>query len=108
MKQENGGPSCCWHRGAREDAGREGAVACSSNFSTHFLFFTLITSIFDVCNLTFHLLDDVQARKWQQMNSKRYATKRKFGYVQAPQTEMPAGKYSPSIQLTKLAELYLY
>ena len=31
----------------------------------------------------------LQARKWQQMNAKRYATKRKFGFVQAPKEEMP-------------------
>lgn len=30
-----------------------------------------------------------QARKWQQMNSKRYADKRKFGYVEAPKEDMP-------------------
>lgn len=30
-----------------------------------------------------------QARKWQQLNSKRYGEKRKFGYVQAQKEEMP-------------------
>ncbi|KAL4539196.1 hypothetical protein Ndes2526B_g02545 [Nannochloris sp. 'desiccata'] len=30
-----------------------------------------------------------KARKWQQMNAKRYASTRKFGYVQAPKEEMP-------------------
>ncbi|GFH19560.1 MPN domain-containing protein, partial [Haematococcus lacustris] len=30
-----------------------------------------------------------KARKWQQMNSKRYADKRKFGYVEAPKEDMP-------------------
>lgn len=30
-----------------------------------------------------------QARKWQQLNSKRYADKRKFGYVEAPKEDMP-------------------
>jgi pre-mRNA-processing factor 8 len=34
----------------------------------------------------------IQARKWQSMNTKRYATTRKFGYVQAPKEEMPPGK----------------
>jgi len=34
----------------------------------------------------------MQARKWQQMNAKRYASTRKFGYVQAPKEEMPPGK----------------
>ncbi len=31
----------------------------------------------------------LQARKWQQLNSKRYSEKRKFGYVQAQKEEMP-------------------
>lgn len=30
-----------------------------------------------------------KARKWQQLNSKRYADKRKFGYVEAPKEDMP-------------------
>jgi len=29
------------------------------------------------------------ARKWQQLNSKRYGTSRKFGYVEPPKEEMP-------------------
>ena len=33
----------------------------------------------------------LQARKWQQLNSKRYADKRKFGYVQAQKEDMPPG-----------------
>lgn len=31
----------------------------------------------------------MQARKWQQLNSKRYSEKRKFGYVQAQKEDMP-------------------
>jgi hypothetical protein len=31
----------------------------------------------------------LQARKWSQMNAKRYADKRKFGYVEAPKEDMP-------------------
>ncbi len=31
----------------------------------------------------------LQARKWQQLNSKRYGDKRKFGYVEAMKEEMP-------------------
>jgi len=31
----------------------------------------------------------LQARKWQQLNSKRYSDKRKFGYVEAPKEDMP-------------------
>jgi hypothetical protein len=30
-----------------------------------------------------------QARKWQQLNSKRYSDKRKFGFVEAPKEDMP-------------------
>lgn len=30
-----------------------------------------------------------QARKWQQLNAKRYADKRKFGYVEAQKEDMP-------------------
>lgn len=35
------------------------------------------------------LLAPVQARQWQQLNSKRYGEKRKFGYVEAMKEEMP-------------------
>lgn len=31
----------------------------------------------------------VQARKWQQLNSKRYGEKRKFGFVEAQKEDMP-------------------
>ena len=31
----------------------------------------------------------LQARKWQQLQSKRYAEKRKFGFVDAQKEEMP-------------------
>ncbi|KAL6783719.1 PRP8 [Auxenochlorella protothecoides x Auxenochlorella symbiontica] len=34
------------------------------------------------------MLED-KARKWQQLNSKRYSDKRKFGYVQAQKEDMP-------------------
>ena len=30
-----------------------------------------------------------QARKWQQLNAKRYSDKRKFGFVEAPKEDMP-------------------
>lgn len=30
-----------------------------------------------------------QARKWQQLNSKRYGEKRKFGFVEAQKEDMP-------------------
>lgn len=30
-----------------------------------------------------------QARKWQQLNSKRYGDKRKFGYVEPAKEDMP-------------------
>ena len=31
----------------------------------------------------------MQARKWQQLNSKRYGDKRKFGYQEAQKEDMP-------------------
>lgn len=31
----------------------------------------------------------MQARKWQQLNSKRYGEKRRFGFVEAQKEEMP-------------------
>mmetsp|Transcript_13991 Transcript_13991/g.37788 ORF Transcript_13991/g.37788 Transcript_13991/m.37788 type:complete len:2349 (-) Transcript_13991:271-7317(-) len=34
-------------------------------------------------------LIEEKARKWQQLNSKRYSDKRKFGYVEAPKEDMP-------------------
>ena len=33
-----------------------------------------------------------QARKWQQLNSKRYADKRRYGYAQAQKEDMPPGE----------------
>jgi hypothetical protein len=38
-----------------------------------------------------------QARKWQQMNSKRYADKRKFGFVQAQKEDMPPGLWATGL-----------
>lgn len=35
------------------------------------------------------VLSAVQVRKWQQVNSKRYAEKRKYGYTQAQKEDMP-------------------
>lgn len=32
---------------------------------------------------------DLSARKWQQLQSKRYAEKRKFGFVDAQKEDMP-------------------
>lgn len=34
----------------------------------------------------------LQARKWHQLNHKRYADKRRFGYVQAEKEQMPPGE----------------
>lgn len=33
--------------------------------------------------------NDLQARKWQQLNAKRYGEKRKHGYVEAQKEDMP-------------------
>jgi hypothetical protein len=37
----------------------------------------------------FHALRLPAARKWQQLNAKRYGTSRKFGYVEPKKEEMP-------------------
>ena len=37
-------------------------------------------------------LTPLQARKWHQLNHRRYADKRKFGYVQAEKEQMPPGE----------------
>lgn len=34
-----------------------------------------------------------KVKKWQQLQTKRYAEKRKFGFVEAQKEEMPPGKY---------------
>ena len=39
--------------------------------------------------LTASFVHTPQARKWQQLNSRRYGDKRKFGYVEAPKEDMP-------------------
>lgn len=35
------------------------------------------------------MLGLLQAQKWDQLNSKRYGEKRRFGYVEAQKEEMP-------------------
>ena len=37
----------------------------------------------------FTILTPTLARKWQQLNSKRYGEKRKFGYVEPQKEDMP-------------------
>jgi pre-mRNA-processing factor 8 len=37
-------------------------------------------------------LDD-KSRKWKQLQSKRFAEKRKFGFVEPQKEEMPAGLF---------------
>lgn len=32
---------------------------------------------------------NIEAKKWQQLNSKRYGDKRKFGFVESQKEEMP-------------------
>lgn len=36
---------------------------------------------------------DEKARKWKQLQSKRYAEKRKFGFVDAQKEDMPSGRF---------------
>jgi pre-mRNA-processing factor 8 len=35
------------------------------------------------------------ARKWQQLNSKRYSDKRKFGFVEQQKEDLPAEVRTP-------------
>jgi len=39
--------------------------------------------------MIYMLLCSVAARKWQQLQSKRYAEKRKFGFIDAMKEDMP-------------------
>lgn len=39
-----------------------------------------------------------KAKKWSQLQSKRYAEKRKFGFVDAQKEEMPPGRFSNNIE----------
>ena len=51
---------------------------------------TLICRLYTVAVASpFCVLGHAQARKWQQLNSKRYGEKRKFGYVEAQKEDMP-------------------
>lgn len=43
-----------------------------------------------------------QAKKWQQLNSKRYGDKRKFGYVEAPKEDMPPEHVRKIIRVSRL------
>ena len=43
-----------------------------------------------------------KARKWQQLQSKRYAEKRKFGFVDAQKEDMPPEHLRKIIRLTIL------
>jgi len=40
-----------------------------------------------------------KAKRWAQLQSKRYAEKRKFGFVDAQKEEMPPGASSPSLMV---------
>lgn len=44
---------------------------------------------FSLSRLLLPCLHFLQMRKWQAMNSKRYAEKRKYGYTQAQKEDMP-------------------
>lgn len=47
----------------------------------------------------------LQAKKWQQLNSKRYGDKRKFGYVEAPKEDMPPEHVRKIIRVSRWAGL---
>ena len=48
-----------------------------------------------------------KARKWQQLQSKRYAEKRKFGFVDAQKEDMPPEHLRKIIRSQKKGILYL-
>ncbi len=48
----------------------------------------------------------VQARKWQQLNSKRYGEKRKFGFVEAQKEDMPPEHVRKIIRVSEAAATY--
>ena len=37
---------------------------------------------------------DEKSKKWKQLQSKRFAEKRKFGFADAQKEEMPPGKFT--------------
>jgi pre-mRNA-processing factor 8 len=45
----------------------------------------------------------LQARKWQQLNSKRYGEKRRFGYTQTQKEEMPPEHVRKIIRVSQQA-----
>lgn len=51
-----------------------------------------------------HILEE-KAKKWKQLQSKRYAEKRKFGFVDAQKEEMPPGK---NILLMSIISSFFY
>ena len=45
-----------------------------------------------------------QARKWQQLNAKRYGEKRKHGYVEAQKEDMPPEHVRKVIRVSVISE----
>lgn len=59
-----------------------------------------------LCKFLTLLARVMQARKWQQLNSKRYGDKRKFGYVEAPKEDMPPEHVRKIIKASTTRALY--
>ena len=53
------------------------------------LLISILNSLFEWIKDAINLLLFFAARKWQQLQSKRYAEKRKFGFVDAQKEDMP-------------------
>jgi pre-mRNA-processing factor 8 len=72
---------------------------CSCRVSCFLYFFPPLFFFFFVCSLTFFTEDEDEkarlaeleerARRWEQMNKKRYDTKRRFGHVEAVKEDLP-------------------
>lgn len=53
------------------------------------MFSCVLCSSLKLCLLSFNLTIIFAAQKWQQLQSKRFSEKRKFGFVDAQKEDMP-------------------
>lgn len=51
---------------------------------------------------------DEKARKWMQLNTKRYGEKRKFGFVETQKEDMPPEHVRKIIRYQQLLQLYMF
>ena len=50
----------------------------------------------------------LQSRKWAQLNSKRYADKRKFGFVEAQKDDMPPEHVRKIVRVCACAQFFAF